>query len=151
MTPRIAGMCVGDVARSHARTLTLARALALSGGPWDSPGWPDRNLHTSAAAAEEAGLAEIVVSGTQWEGYLVGLLVELFGPAWFAGGTLDIKIPRSVRIGDVVHAAVRLDAIATTADGRIADLAVWCETAAGDQVMVGTARCAMAHALECTA
>lgn len=35
----------------------------------------------------------MVVSGTQWEGYLVGLLVETMGQAWFEGGRLDVKIP----------------------------------------------------------
>ncbi len=144
MTSRIDGMAVGEVAWSHPRTLSLARALALSGGPWDSPSWPDRNLHTSAAAAEEAGLSQIVVSGTQWEGYLVGLLVELCGPGWFDGGTVDIKIPRSVRIGDVIRAAARLEGFSDREGRTTAELAVWCENASGEQVMIGTARCVVA-------
>lgn len=143
MTPRIGAMAIGDVAWSHPRTLTLARALALSGGPWDSPSWPDRNLHTSAAAAEEAGLAQIVVSGTQWEGYLVGLLVEIFGLGWFEGGSVDIKIPRSVRIGDVIRAAARLESLSECDGKATAELAVWCENASGEHVLVGAARCAM--------
>lgn len=148
MTPRIGSMAVGEVAWSHPRTLTLARALALSGGPWENPSWPDRNLHTSADAAAEAGLAQIVVSGTQWEGYLVGLLVELFGPGWFDGGTVDIKIPRSVRIGDVIRAAARLESLSDQ-DGRAtAELVVWCENASGEQVMVGTASCPLPGAEE---
>lgn len=148
MTPPIASMAIGEVAWSHPRALTLARALALSGGPWDAASWPERNLHTNAGAAEEAGLAEIVVSGTQWEGYLVGLLVEIFGLDWFAGGSLDIKIPRSVRIGDVIRAAARLETVSGDHEDRVAELVVWCENGAGDQVMVGTARCKIPSSAE---
>ena len=148
--PRIGSMEIGNVVSGRRRTLTLARALALSGGAFDNPGWPDRNLHTDAKVAAATGLAEIVVSGTQWEGYLVGLLVELIGVGWFAGGELDIKIPRSVRIGDTVQPHARL--VAINKDDRadperramaatLVSLEVWCENGEGQQVMVGTARC----------
>ena len=147
MMRRIGNMATGDSAWSHPRRLTLARALALSGGPWDNPSWPDRNLHTNLAAAEEAGLAEIVVSGTQWEGYLVGLLVEVFGVDWFGGGSLDIKIPRSVRIGDIVRAAARLERLSKEGDRTTAELVVWCENGSGEQVMVGTAACTFSGAI----
>lgn len=144
MTPTTIGsMDVGSVASGRRRTLTLARALALSGGAFDNPDWPDRNLHTDANVAAAAGLAEIVVSGTQWEGYLVGLLVEIFGVRWFDGGELDIKIPRSVRIGDSIQPHARLDEIACSDSRRRATLAVWCENGEGQQVMVGTASCAI--------
>ena len=150
--PRIGSMKVGQVVSGARRTLTLARALALSGGAFDSPGWPDRNLHTDSTVAAETGLAEIVVSGTQWEGYLVGLLVEIFGVGWFAGGELDIKIPRSVRIGDTVQPYARLDAITACegadahAPATLATLSVWCENGDGQQVMIGTALCAIPRA-----
>ena len=141
MTLPIATMRPGDVRAGRVRTITLARALALSGGPFDQPGWPDRNLHTDAAAAMSAGLAGIVVSGTQWEGHVVGLLVDTLGPAWFGGGRMSVKIPRSVRIGETVQPKLRLDAIAEE-DGRtVAEFTIWCENAEGQEVLVGTARC----------
>jgi len=45
--------------------LSLARVLAFSAGPLDEPGWPQRNLHTDRDKAREAGLEDIIASGTQ--------------------------------------------------------------------------------------
>lgn len=134
---------IGRTFEGRARQLTWARALALSGGPFDAPKWPERNLHTDLGAANEAGLAEVVVSGTQWEGYLVGFLVELFGMNWFGHGELDIKIPRSVKIGETVQPKARLEQREVQDVGTRIDLSVWCENQTGDQVLVGTAACTL--------
>lgn len=131
----------GDVRAGRPLVLSVARTLALSGGPFDSPCWPDRNLHTDIEAAQAAGLSEVVVSGTQWEGHLVGLLVRTFGIGWFDGGQLDVKLTRSVKVGETVQAKLRLDAVTHTEDRNVAELTVWCENGEGDQVLVGTATC----------
>ncbi len=136
---------IGSTFEGRARQLTWARALALSGGPFNTPKWPEKNLHTDLEAANEAGLAEVVVSGTQWEGYLVGFLVELFGMSWFGHGELDIKIPRSVKIGETVQPKARLERREIEADATRIDLSVWCENQNGDQVLVGTASCTLAQ------
>ena len=131
----------GQVFEGRARRLTWARALALSGGPFDAQGWPEKNLHTDLDAARAAGLAEVVVSGTQWEGYLVGLMVELFGMAWLHHGQLDIKIPRSVKIGETIQPKARLEAREACKDGLQVGLSVWCENQDGQQVLAGKASC----------
>lgn len=141
MNPALLSAEPGRVFEGRARKLTWARALALSGGPFDAPGWPDKNLHTDLDAARAAGLSEVVVSGTQWEGYLVGLLVELFDLAWLRHGQLDIKIPRSVKIGETLQPKARVEGRETAADGIRVALSVWCENQDGQQVMVGTASC----------
>ena len=123
--------------------MSLARALALSGGPMDKPGWPDKNLHTDTAAAMSAGLSEIVVSGTQWEGHMVGLLVDTMGLAWFEGGRMSVKIPRSVKIGETVQPKLKLDAVVQREGHTLAELTIWCENAEGQEVLVGTATCRM--------
>lgn len=146
MSPAIAYAPIGHVYEGKARKLTLARALALSGGPFDIPGWPEKNLHTDLDAANAAGLSAIVVSGTQWEGYLVGLLVEVFDMAWFGGGQLEIKIPRSVKIDETLQPKVRVEAREPIADGLLVRASVWCENQDGQQVMVGTASCTVAAA-----
>ena len=143
MSLPILSMKPGDVRSGRIRTMTLARARALSGGPLDKPGWPDKNLHTDAAAAAAAGLAEIVVSGTQWEGHVVGLLVDTMGLAWFDGGRMSVKIPRSVKIGETVQAKLRFDAIAQHEGRSVAELTIWCENAEGQQVLAGSATCPM--------
>jgi acyl dehydratase len=132
---------IGHVFEGRPRQLTWARALALSGGPFGTPGWPDRNLHTDIDAARDAGLSEVVVSGTQWLGYLVGLMVELFGVAWFGDGELDIKIPRSVKIDETIQPKARLEAREASGSRTRATLSVWCENQDGEQVLVGTAAC----------
>ena len=133
----------GHVLEGRARQLTLARALALSGGPFDAAVWPEKNLHTDLKAANDAGLAEIVVSGTQWEGYLVGFLAELFGMHWFRHGELDIKIPRSVRIGETLQPKARLETRETQGGTLRIALSVWVENQDGAQVLVGTAACTL--------
>ncbi len=145
MSARLLDSQPGQVFEGRARQLTLARALALSGGPFDAPVWPEKNLHTDLAAANDAGLAEIVVSGTQWEGYLVGFLADLFGMDWFRHGELDIKIPRSVKIGETLQPKARLDAREVQSDGAVRiNLGVWVENQDGAQVLVGTAACTAA-------
>lgn len=143
MMPPIVSMKPGDIRRGRVRTMTLARVLALSGGPLEKKNWPDKNLHTDAEAASSAGLSEVVVSGTQWEGHMASLLVDTMGDIWFHGGRMNVKIPRSVKIGDSLCPYLKLDAIADS-DGRaVADFTIWCENAAGEQVLAGTARCEM--------
>lgn len=143
MSPSILTAKVGQVYEGKARKLTLARALALSGGPFESPGWPEKNLHTDIKAANDAGLSAVVVSGTQWEGYVVGLLAELFGTAWFSGGELDIKIPRSVKIDETVQSKARVEGQEQQGERIRIALSVWCENQDGEQVLVGTASCAV--------
>jgi len=123
----------------RARHMTLGRVLALSGGAFAKPGWPDKNLHTDLAAAQAAGLSTIVVSGTQWEGHIVGLLIDTVGPAWFDGGTIDIKLPRSVRVDETLVPRLTLERFAD-ADGRsVAHFAVSVVNGDGEPVLVGTA------------
>lgn len=143
MTAAVLNAEVGHVFEGRARTLTMARALALSGGAFDAPGWPDKNLHTDLQAAQDVGLAAVVVSGTQWEGYLVGFLVELCGLCWFRDGELEIKIPRSVKIGEAVRPKARLERVEPRNTGVRVVLTAWCENQDGEQVMVGCATCTL--------
>ena len=120
-------------------TLTRARILAFSGGPLDAEGWPERNLHTDVDKAREAGLDTIIASGTQSEGLLIGLLVELFAAHWYAGGELDVRFLRPVRAGDTVTPAVRLTERIVVDGGLRLTLACRCETRPGTSVIEGTA------------
>ena len=131
-------------------TLTRARILAFSGGPLDAEGWPERNLHTDVDKAREAGLDTIIASGTQSEGLLIGLLVELgqHAPdgvvvegldAVLAGGELDVRFLRPVRAGDTVTPAVRLTERIVVDGGLRLTLACRCETRPGTSVIEGTA------------
>lgn len=107
--------------------------------------WPDKNLHTDPVAAAHAGLSAVVVSDTQWEGYVVGLLVNTFGVAWFEGGIIDIKIPRSVKIGETLQPGLCLEALIEANGQTRAHVKVWCRNVDGEDVMAGTASCVVPH------
>lgn len=132
---------VGAEFAGPVRHLTLERVLAFSGGPFAQAQWPDRNLHTNAEKAREAGLVGIIVSGTQFEGHLVDLLVELFGEAWFSAGTIEIKIPKSLMLGETVQPKATLREVREDCSERIFVLDVRCNNPYGEAVMIGTASC----------
>lgn len=139
MTAPIASFAVGELRRGRAVTLSLGRILAFSGGPLDLPGWPARNLHTDRDKAREAGLPDIIASGTQFEGVLLTHLVSLFGPAWHRSGEIDAKIIRSAQVGDTVT-PVALIREHVKENGRTrVGLDVWCERQNGEKLLVGRA------------
>jgi acyl dehydratase len=139
MTAIIAACPVGEVRRGRGVTLSLGRILAFSGGPLDQPGWPARNLHTDRDKAREAGLEDIIASGTQFEGVLLTHLVSLFGPAWHRSGEIEARFIRSARVGDTVTpVAVVRERMAEGGSVRLG-LDVWCERQDGEKLLVGRA------------
>ncbi len=125
------------------RTISMPRMLAFSGGPIASADWPARNLHTDGGKAKEAGLAAPIASGIQYEGYVIELLLELFGDGWFERGKLQVKYPRPVMAGETVTAKARV-ASRESRDGGIAfELEIWCEHDDANKVLVGTASCVL--------
>ena len=139
MPAGLSGAAVGRLLEGRPRKLSRARILAFSGGPLDSPGWPEANLHTSAGKAAEAGLSAPIASGTQSEGVLLELLVSLYGPDWHRSGVLDARIVRSVSVGDTVQAKARVTARNPGPDGERVALDVWCENGNGEVVVAGSA------------
>jgi hypothetical protein len=129
-------LVVGACLRGRSLKLTLARVLAFSGGNLDEPEWPQRNLHTDASKAREAGLPGIIASGTQFEGLLLSHLIDWVGDAWYAGGTLDAKIIKSVYINDSITPVARVTAI----DDEAIEFDVWCENQQGEKALIGYAR-----------
>lgn len=138
-TPPLATAEPGQSFAGPPLAMTMERILAFSAGVPGEPGWPHKNLHTDEAKAREAGLPAIIASGTQSEGRLVELMVELFGPAWYDGGVVELKLPTSVFAGDVVQAKAVLLEVREAEGGRECHLDVWCEKQTGEKVLVGTA------------
>jgi len=126
------------------RTLSMARILAFSGGPIDSPDWPARNLHTDADKAKEAGLSIPIASGLQYQGHLFRLLEDLIGETWSHHGKMHAKYPRPVNAGDTVVAKVRIQSKQETDEGTAIEMEVWCENQNQEKVLVGTASCVLA-------
>jgi acyl dehydratase len=132
---------IGAEFRGPLRALSPGRVRCFSGGSLDEPSWPLRNLHTDPAKAADAGLSHCIVSGMQYEGHLIELLLDLFGDAWQQSGEMSVKYPATVSVGDEVRSAARIGAI--NFDGRdpIVELDVSCVRADGAVVLVGRARC----------
>jgi hypothetical protein len=121
------------------KSVTLERLWTFSGGPFALDGWPKKNLHTDPAVAEAVGLPSVSASGTQYQGYLVQLLIDLFGEAWLSHGTMTAKFIAIVDAGDTLrpHAVVR----SKHAEGSALSvtLEIWCENQHGARVLVGQA------------
>lgn len=139
----IATVELGHIIRGAPRQLTLARTLAFSGGPLDASDWPARNLHTNLEVANETGLAKVVASGTQFEGYLATHLVRIFGKHWYSAGAWDVKIVRSVQVGDTVTPVAKLLSRDLQAEGVSVEVEVWCENQDAQNVLTGTATCVL--------
>jgi acyl dehydratase len=139
--PLVSALAVGTRFSGLPRKLSAPRILAFSGGAFDAPGWPARNLHTDWAKAEEAGLAAPIASGLQFEGHLVELLYEMFGENWLATGTTQVKYPRPVLTDDVIEAVAQITALEPAGARLRVTLDVWCNRADNTTVLVGTASC----------
>ena len=121
--------------------MSAARVLAFSGGSFDDPGWPHRNLHTDMGKAKEAGLDNVIASGTQSEGLLLTLLVATFGAAWHRRGHLEVRFVRPVRVDDTVRPMLQWTSADIRGDAVQFSVKCWCEDGAGERVVDGIARC----------
>jgi acyl dehydratase len=134
-------LAAGSVRTGRPMKLSLARVLAFSGGPFDAAQWPERNLHTDLAKAQEAGLSHIIASGTQSEGLLIGFLLDVFADDWYRSGELDVRFVKPVRVDDTVLPCIRCTQCEHVDGGVQYSLECWCQVDDGSRVVEGTARC----------
>ncbi len=133
----------GETVPGRVFTMSLARILAFSGGAFDEPGWPQRNIHTCVDDAREAGLGNIIASGTQSQGLLLGLLIDTFGPRWHTSGELVLRFRKPVQIDDRVQPMLRRAGSEPVAGGVRQTVAAWCENRSGERVIDGSAACVL--------
>ena len=128
----------GDVFAGSTKKMSWERIAAFSGGPFNTPGWPRKNIHTDLDAAKASGLDTICVSSTQYLGHLAELMIELFGASWLSHGTTsNLKFIHPVAENDTLQTKARI--VDMAADGSCS-MEIWCENQEGTQVMVGEAR-----------
>jgi acyl dehydratase len=133
----------GQEYRTPPIDVSMARMLAFSGGPIDTPGWPIKNLHTDAAKAAEAGFQAPIASSIQAEAQAVSLLDSLFGEAWFTTGVLDLKIVKPLFPGDVFALRIIVRDRQVEGHGFRYELDVIGERTDGAVVVSGTAQVSM--------
>ncbi|MCC6856730.1 MAG: MaoC family dehydratase [Microbacteriaceae bacterium] len=138
---------VGTTFEGRPRIVSWERLWAFSGGPFAAEGWPRKNIHTDLAAANAAGVSRVAASGTQYQGYLTGLLIDLFGEGWLATGTLAFRLPAVGGVHDTITPKVCVTSVEEGAEGCRVGLDVWCENQEGARVLAGTAT----GLIDCTA
>lgn len=121
------------------KRLSEARVLAFSGGRFNAPGWPGKNIHTDLECAKSYGLPTRSASATQYMAYFVELMTDLFGEGWLSHGKMNLKFIAIVDVDDELVSK----AVITSKEGQDSKvsftLSVWCENQHGDKVAIGTA------------
>lgn len=139
MTKLTADAAPGFEIRGREYVVSPARMRAFSGGPFDMDNWPLTNIHTDMAHALSCGLKKRNASGTQWQGYILQMMLDLFGTGWLSHGKIETKFIRLVNEGDIVRPWVRVTAREVMADGVRFAFDIGCDNQRGETVLAGTA------------
>ena len=121
------------------KKISWERLWTFSGGPFSSTGWPKKNAHTDLDFAHEVGLPSVAASGTQHQGYLVQLMLDLFGVNWLYNGTMEFKNIGLVNVDDTVVAKAVITSREAQASETKFTMDVWVENQEGKKVQAGTA------------
>jgi acyl dehydratase len=136
---------VDSVFSGAPRVITWERLWAFSGGAFAASGWPRKNIHTDTEAARAAGVQRVAASGTQYQGYVVSLLLDLLGEEWLASGAHEFRLPAVVTVGDVITPKARLLAIERLDGVDVVELETWAENQRGERVLAGRAKGAISR------
>lgn len=131
---------VGQEFAGKQKKLTWERIWAFSGGPFNTPGWPKKNIHTDLEFAHSMGLSTVYVSATQYLGHFAELMIDLFGEGWLTSGkTIKSKFIKTVTEGDTIQIKAKVHSKKEKGSVVEYTLDVWCENQNGDKVLVGSA------------
>jgi acyl dehydratase len=128
----------GEAFVGKPKTVSWERLWAFSGGAFTNAGWPRKNVHTDLEFAQSCGLPYVAASGTQFQGYVVELMIDLFGFAWLSHGTMDVKFINIVDAGDTLVAKAEVQSKEALDGGQRFIMDVCCENQNGSQVLVGS-------------
>jgi acyl dehydratase len=97
-------------------------------------------IHDDDAYAKKQGLPGVIADGMISTNWILGLLVDVFGPEAAGRGRLRTKYIAPIYEDQVVVACGRVRASHRTAEGAtVCDLEVWCEDDTGKKLTVGDA------------
>ena len=121
--------------------MSWERTWAYAGGPFALHGWPASTIHTDPQFAAQVGLPDPIITGTQTQGYIVQLLIDLFGPRWLNHGHLSgLKFIKPIGVGETVQAHARVSTKEQDGPKLCYTLAIWCAKQNGEQALIGHAR-----------
>ncbi|MBM4332920.1 MAG: hypothetical protein FJ117_17190 [Deltaproteobacteria bacterium] len=130
---------IGATFSGKAKRVSWERLWAFSGGPLSITGWPKKNIHTDLEFARSFGLSSVAASATQYMGYVVELLIGLFGVEWLWHGRMDVKFIGLVDAGDMLISKAQVQYKESRDDSIQFTLAVCCEKQDRTKVLVGSA------------
>lgn len=98
-------------------------------------------IHDDDAYAKKQGLPGIISDGMVSTNWILGLLVDVFGPPAAQTGRLRTKYIAPIYEDQVVIACARIASVVGNERGEtVYDVEVWCEDDAGKKLTVGDAR-----------
>ena len=97
-------------------------------------------IHDDDAYAKKQGLPGIISDGMVSTNWILGLLVDVFGPDAATRGRLRTKYIAPIYEDQVVIACAKLASVTNDAGNAVYDLEVWCEDDKGKKLTVGDAR-----------
>ena len=144
MTP--ASLKVGSEWRSAPRAMTRERmrwyvdaqpTVAADNGRIQTQ---EPTIHDDDAYARKQGLPGIIADGMISTNWIMGLLLDTFGPDFARRGRLRTKYIAPIYEDQVVISCARVAAVEPAEDGATAyRLEVWCEDDSGKKLTVGEA------------
>lgn len=130
---------VGKEFVGKTKRVSWQRLWTFSGGPLRAEGWPTKNIHTDLEFAQSCGLPYVAASATQFEGYAVELMIDLFGVEWLSHGRMDVKFPNLVNADDILITRAGIQSKEEQEGATKFTLGIHCENQKGDKVLVGWA------------
>jgi len=142
---------LGEVFIGRPKIVSWERLWAFSGGPFRAVNWPARNIHTDLEYAAACGLpSRVAASATQFQGYVVELMIDLFGVEWLSLGTMDVKFIRTVNRGDTLTSTAVVKSKEANDSATRFTMGVDCRNQLDEAVLVGTATGAVGGKLPVT-
>lgn len=133
---------IGKVFSGKPKLVSWPRLWTFSGGPFKQEGWPAKNIHTDLEFARSCGLPDkVAASATQYQGYAIQLLIDLFGPQWLYHGVMDVRFIAIVNAGDTLVAKAAVKSKEDRGESTRFLLDVYCENQRGEKVLVGQSSC----------
>ena len=97
-------------------------------------------IHDDDAYARKQGLPGIISDGMVSTNWILGLLVDVFGPDVVTRGRLRTKYIAPVYEDQILITCAKVVTVTSDAGNDVVDLEVWCEDDKGKKVTVGEAR-----------
>jgi len=130
---------IGQTFLGKNRVVSFERLTTFSGGPLSMvPEWPRVNHHTTHDYALERGTHAIFASGTQYQGYLVAMLIDMFGMDFLTTGKLNFKIIKIVFQDDVITPGFTVTSKEETAQGVTYGVDIWTHNQDWHKTMIGS-------------